>query len=292
MSSRILARIPAVPLLACGLVAMAVMAVMGVLSATAAASEIMGALPGKAAPPVILKTHGSAHGRVEQCDGRCDGQCGRPGCPAHCPVRPDRFGFYGTQWRTWPGTGVVQASFTEASTPVRPPRSEVPSADEESPAALEPGEAAGEERGSNIEAERLPPGDEAEGAIPAPAAIPEPPAEESAEPAEVPAPKQPAAVKPAVPAAEENLFDEASLQRRRRESLAKLQQSALRSEQLRREGLRQQAVRRQPLRTAASPVASESVEPSEPAVVRTVSHAEPAETPAAAAPSRRFNPLR
>ena len=34
-------------------------------------------------------------------------------CPAHCPVRPDVFGFYGTRWRKWPGAGVVPASSNE-----------------------------------------------------------------------------------------------------------------------------------------------------------------------------------
>ena len=53
-------------------------------------------------------------------------------CPAHCPVRPDVFGFYGTQWRRWPGSGVVQASNNEAATPARPPLAEVPGAEEES----------------------------------------------------------------------------------------------------------------------------------------------------------------
>ena len=62
-------------------------------------------------------------------------QCQHGLCPAHCPVRPDVFGFYGTRWRKWPGSGVVQASSDEAATPVRPPRAEVPGAQEES---LEP----------------------------------------------------------------------------------------------------------------------------------------------------------
>jgi hypothetical protein len=53
-------------------------------------------------------------------------------CPAHCPVRPDVFGFYGTQWRRWPGAGVVPASATDAAAPARPARSQVPSAAEES----------------------------------------------------------------------------------------------------------------------------------------------------------------
>jgi hypothetical protein len=59
-------------------------------------------------------------------------QCQHGLCPAHCPVRPDVFGFYGTKWRKWPGEGVVQASSNEAATPVRPPRTEVPGVDEES----------------------------------------------------------------------------------------------------------------------------------------------------------------
>jgi hypothetical protein len=42
------------------------------------------------------------------------------------------FGFYGTQWRRWPGSGVVPASNNEAATPARPPRAEVPGAEEES----------------------------------------------------------------------------------------------------------------------------------------------------------------
>lgn len=54
-------------------------------------------------------------------------------CPAHCPVRPEVFGFYGTRWRKWPGTGVVQTSNNEAAVPVRPPRAEVPGVREESP---------------------------------------------------------------------------------------------------------------------------------------------------------------
>jgi hypothetical protein len=59
-------------------------------------------------------------------------QCQHGLCPAHCPVRPDVFGFYGTKWRKWPGDGVVQASNNEAATPVRPPRAEVPGVEEES----------------------------------------------------------------------------------------------------------------------------------------------------------------
>ena len=64
----------------------------------------------------------------------CNGQCGTGGCPAHCPVRPDQFGYYPTRWRNWPGQGVKQVShFDPATTPVVPPKSEIPGIDEESP---------------------------------------------------------------------------------------------------------------------------------------------------------------
>ena len=69
-------------------------------------------------------------------------QCQHGLCPAHCPVRPDVFGFYGTRWRRWPGSGVVQASNNEAATPARPPRAEVPRAQEESIEPDAPAEAA------------------------------------------------------------------------------------------------------------------------------------------------------
>jgi len=57
----------------------------------------------------------------------CNGRCEQGGCPAHCPVRPDQFGYYATRWRSWPGQNVKQAGqFDPATTPVVPPRSEVP----------------------------------------------------------------------------------------------------------------------------------------------------------------------
>lgn len=62
----------------------------------------------------------------------CNGQCEQGGCPAHCPVRPDQFGYYATRWRSWPGQGVKQVGhFDPATTPVVPPRSEVPGMEEE-----------------------------------------------------------------------------------------------------------------------------------------------------------------
>lgn len=65
------------------------------------------------------------HAHVAGCR---DGQCA-----PHCPVRPSHYGFYGTQWRKWPGLGVVPVSAEDAATPVAPPPSQVPDADEESP---------------------------------------------------------------------------------------------------------------------------------------------------------------
>lgn len=62
----------------------------------------------------------------------CNGRCDAGGCPAHCPVRPEHFGYYPTQWRSWPGQGVRQvAHFDPATTPVVPPRSQLPTMEEE-----------------------------------------------------------------------------------------------------------------------------------------------------------------
>lgn len=63
----------------------------------------------------------------------CNGKCDAGGCPAHCPVRPDQFGYYATRWRSWPGQGVRQVGhFDPATTPAVPPRSQLPTMDEES----------------------------------------------------------------------------------------------------------------------------------------------------------------
>lgn len=70
---------------------------------------------------------GRLHGHHGHHQGCRDGQC-----VPYCPVRPDRYGFYGTQWRRWPGQQILQVSNNQEATPVAPPRSEVPDADEES----------------------------------------------------------------------------------------------------------------------------------------------------------------
>jgi hypothetical protein len=59
--------------------------------------------------------------------------CKQCAAGAPCPARPGHFGYYKTQWRDWPDTGEVAVSTTGTSTPVKPPRSVVPNADEESP---------------------------------------------------------------------------------------------------------------------------------------------------------------
>lgn len=108
-------------------------------SAPSPADEDGGVVP---AGGVIRARHADACG--EHCGkadcGHCRGRhgichhgtCGPeiPGCPAHCPVRPERFGYYQTNWRRWPGQRVAQASFNEA-VPVSPPRSIVPDVDDE-----------------------------------------------------------------------------------------------------------------------------------------------------------------
>lgn len=96
----------------------------------------------------VMPAGGTSSQRCSQCDRAACPHCRQTGgprphgtahshcqhglCPAHCPVRPDVFGFYGTQWRRWPGSGVVPASATDAAAPARPARSQVPSAAEES----------------------------------------------------------------------------------------------------------------------------------------------------------------
>lgn len=246
-------------------------------------------------PRVACQSGQCAAGKQHQrqagdCDGRCaNGPCGKPGCPAHCPVRPDRFGFYGTQWRVWQGQGVVQTSFPEEATPARPPKSEIPSADEESPRSApelpvdeESSEAESSDEASRDEESTDEQSGEKESREKAPATEPLPPSKKPA----APDAKEPAIEKPAPPAAEENLFDEASRRRRRHEVLASLQQSAMRSELARQEAIRQQARHAQAGAMIGAPQAAEMVTPSD---VRTVSHEEPAPP---SAPPPRVNPLR
>ena len=95
-----------------------------------------------------------------------------------CPVRPSTFGFYGTQWRRWPGQGVVPASAEDAATPMPPPKSAVPGPDEESP--MRPDEPGAD---ADVNADRTPAdGDEPKS---------DEPKSDEAEPGDAAAPAQP-----------------------------------------------------------------------------------------------------
>lgn|GEM_PF-1062348 len=86
----------------------------------------------------------------------CNGLCEQGGCPAHCPVRPDQFGYYATRWRSWPGQGVKQVGhFDPATTPAVPPRSEVPGMAEELALPGQSDEAAPDEEEEEEEAEAM-----------------------------------------------------------------------------------------------------------------------------------------
>jgi hypothetical protein len=235
---------------------------------SAAASEVIAAIPGAAESPVMhddvidtieVGTRGGArprhahgggckgthcgHGRCSHGACRRDG-CEIPGCPAHCPVRPASFGYYDTRWRTWPGHGGEQASGGQPAAPVMPPKSEVPTADEESPVpgfesapAAAPESTPADRQEMDAETSILPPPDADRESNREPAAEP------AAEPAEKPAEKR-ADEKPAQEKSDDaNLFDEATLRRRSQERLAQLGQVAIQQERLRREALRQQAPR-------------------------------------------------
>jgi len=139
-------------------------------------------------------------------------------CDPHCPVRPSQYGFYHTQWRRWPGQGVVPVSAEEAATPVAPPASQVPSIEEESPQAPAQPEASEEDAaGSAPEGSAATPAQDG-GLSTDP--IPEQPA--TAEPdgqqpgAEPPVPPAPPADAPPIPgkeSADEGLFDQSTAPR-------------------------------------------------------------------------------
>lgn len=130
--------------------------------------------PGARVDAGVVPAGGVHHGPCARCSRHACPQCRLPVepaglhnacqhglCPAHCPVRPEVFGFYGTQWRKWPGSAAVRTSFQEEATPARPPRAEVPKAAEESlrsPDATADGEATPTESAKpEAAAEDLPP---------------------------------------------------------------------------------------------------------------------------------------
>ncbi len=227
------------------------------------ASEVISAIPAAIDPepaeaPADVGDPGACTGPRHPHGGRCNGarcahgRCGHgacrhggcevPGCPAHCPVRPATFGYYDTQWRTWPGHGIEQVSSTQPAAPVMPPKSEVPTADEESPVPgfeSATGDSTGAEPADQLQR------DEERSILPPPGADRRPRSEPPAKPSD----DKPADAKPAddAPAKEKsddaNLFDEANLRRRTQERLALLGHAAVQQERLRREALRQQATR-------------------------------------------------
>lgn len=166
--------------------------------------------------------------------------CRNGQCVPYCPVRPDKFGFYDTQWRKWPGQGVVPTSATEMATPVLPPKSELPNVDQESfgppagdvadPAPARPALESRQTPAPQQPADPLPviPEPEpqqpetAEPDVPAPQPEPPPaPEPEAIKPAQEPAAEAPAAeptqpVAPETPAPKapekksDDLFDEAA----------------------------------------------------------------------------------
>lgn len=139
-------------------------------------------------------------------------------CHPYCPVRPQEFGFYDTQWRRWPGQGVVPAAHVQDATPARPPKSAVPRIEEESrrtradelpapdpsPEAAVPNAPAAQPARPAAESIREPV------AEPAPLPVAEPPIPDRStadEPAALPPPAEPPAQRPA---ADANLFDESA----------------------------------------------------------------------------------
>lgn len=130
-------------------------------------------------PGGCRQAHGKHHGHHAGCR---DGVCA-----PYCPVRPQQFGFYGTQWRRWPGGAVVQVSATRDAGPISPPRSAVPGPNEESlnpqadqePAANPDGDA------GNAPAPAATPREP----LPEPPVRPQPPSEPTASPDLEPAPE-------------------------------------------------------------------------------------------------------
>lgn len=197
--------------------------------ALATASELITPLPPRAMPrppranvarqPLAPVT--GQHAKPRACDA-CRGDCRGGTCPANCPVRPDEFGFYETQWRTWPSVTTRQPAAPEAVTPVSPPKSEVPSADEESLPLATAAPDFPADTAAPLPAPRIPVpdrrpqppaetprGEAAERDLPAPSE-PEPLPQQEEEPAAPAKPALPAIpAVPAVPPEEENLFDEA-----------------------------------------------------------------------------------
>lgn len=152
------------------------------------------------------------------CDDRTTGHNGhhpdcRDGrCAPYCPVRPQHYGYYGTEWRRWTGQGVVAVSDERAATPALPPRMAVPGPDQES---MQPSVNEDLQPGDDRPAAAAPESSFPEPLTPAPA----PRSPRAAAPAEPEAFVPPPAPEPAasVPLPEdENLFNSGIRQKARR----------------------------------------------------------------------------
>lgn len=123
----------------CGVAAVVTAAFLGsvVSSSQTVAADPAGPVPTPARAkfdPAVVPAGGVAGRHCPRGPGLCHHAHCRDGqCVPYCPVRPGQFGYYGTQWRRWPGQGVVQAAAFDSATPALPPKSAVPRADEESP---------------------------------------------------------------------------------------------------------------------------------------------------------------
>lgn len=291
---------------------------MGVaVSADSSAGEIMPAMPHTVPPKQSINrsdsnavAHAGPAGRsasqtsrcgnsqCKQCSHNdsgkgphCNGQCQTGGCPAHCPVRPEQFGFYSTQWRSWPGQSVVQAAdTTKGATPFSPPKLEVPGVDEESLLPPDKEDSDATDSGA-FENDALDPSGPPPNAQPptGPAVEPEssrqPPREQSrTEPTQPQVdPEEPPAEKKQTPQpGEENLFDEASLRVNPEsiERISKRQEFNQKQSVLQWQAAQRQLAREHALRPHSS---------RQPYAIQPASHVEP-ESAVSHAP--RTNPLR
>lgn len=174
--------------------------------------------------PAVIQAGGACRGcRDPQCHScrhagghRHHHTCRDGACHPYCPVRPQEFGFYGTQWRRWPGQGVVPAANLQDATPTRPPKSAVPGPDEESrgPRAAEL-PAPDLDQPSTVEPPLAEPGETGVRPEREPAKLPpaEPPARPADEEPVAPAPppaEPPAKAPPATQPGGDDLFDESA----------------------------------------------------------------------------------
>lgn len=214
---------------------------------------------------LVVHAGGAYAGQIDSLEGHgghAGAACRGGHCDDNCIVRPDRFGFYETQWRQWPGARVVQAAGVGELTPASPPRLQLPSEKEESldpKAAVEfgvdeplegpdattlpglgpfvppPQQRPPAAKPLDVREPRTVPNEDMERPSDKPAEPPSKPAtterpekeERTEEPEEEAAPEsKPEPKQPAAPSADDNLFDEAAHRRRLQERLAVIRSEA------------------------------------------------------------------